>query len=265
MRIKPPFPYLGSKARLAPKIVNLLPDHTHYVEPYAGSLSVLLAKPRSVAETINDSDRNLINLWRIIRDHPQELADKLALTPHSPIEYYGALRDLPDTDDPIEQARRTLTILTQGVSRTTEHGGMWARYINYQPKGINLPRQLDRFTDRILPAAQRLHGVSIDSRPALEAITMYGRSKNVLLYLDPPYLPSTRSGSSYPYDMTTEDHEELLATITSIKAKVVISGYASRLYDEALDGWERHEFAAQARGMGPTSSPRTEIVWVKPC
>jgi len=50
----PPFTYFGGKTRLAEKIVATFPAHGHYVEPFAGSLAVLLAKPRSRMETVND-------------------------------------------------------------------------------------------------------------------------------------------------------------------------------------------------------------------
>lgn len=264
MRLKPPFPYLGSKSRLAPKIIDLLPDHTHYVEPYAGSLSVLLAKPRSVAETINDRDGSIANLWRVIRDHPAELEQAMRLTPHSHEEYYAAVAE-PKSDDPVEWARRTLTKLWQGTTRTTQHGGMWAKYVTYQPRSISFPEQMARMADRVQPVADRLSGVSIDQRDALKMIQKYGRSKSTLLYLDPPYLPRTRSGSSYPYDMTEEDHENLLDVITGIPAKVILSGYRSSLYDAALEDWERHEYPAFAGGRGTPMAKRTETVWVKPC
>ncbi|MFB9776147.1 DNA adenine methylase [Brevibacterium otitidis] len=263
--MKPPFPYLGSKSRLAPKIIALLPDHTHYVEPYAGSLAVLLAKPRSLAETVNDMDSNIHNLWWVIRDQPRELADALAMTPHGPEEYYRCLRDYPSTDDRVEQARRTITVLWQGISRTTRHGGMWGTYVTYTPKSVSLPAQLGRFRDRIQPVADRLADVTIENRPAVEMLDRYARAKDVCLYLDPPYLPETRSGAQYPTDMTEQDHLDLLDRVTSCTAKVVISGYPSPLYDDRLAGWQRHEFKASARGLGVTSSPRTEVVWVKPC
>lgn len=52
--MKPPAPYFGSKARVADWIVSLLPEHGHYVEPFCGGLSVLLAKPQAAMETVND-------------------------------------------------------------------------------------------------------------------------------------------------------------------------------------------------------------------
>lgn len=264
-KLSAPFPYLGSKASIAPQIVELMPDHTHYVEPYGGSLAVLLAKPRSVAETVGDKDAHLVNMWRVIRNYPDRLADLMRLTPHARAEYYGALRDLPPTDDAVEDARRTLTILLQGTTRTTQHGGMWARYVKYTPSARNLPSQLDVFAERIRPVSDRLAGVSLDDRGAIPMIKKYGRDPGTLLYLDPPYPVGTRAGSKYPHDLTDADHEELLDLITELPAQVMISSYANDLYDTQLKDWDRFEFASQVGGRGVKRSPRTEVVWRKTC
>ena len=81
--LKSPVPYFGSKQRIAHWITSLLPDHDHYVEPFAGSLSVLLAKAPSRRETVNDLDAELMTFWRVLRDQPAELLRACMLTPHS--------------------------------------------------------------------------------------------------------------------------------------------------------------------------------------
>src|SRR5690606_7708278 len=81
--LRPPFVYFGGKQKLAATIAGLLPEHTHYVEPFAGSLAVLLAKTPTRLETVNDLDGDLILFWRVLRDRPEDLARVYALTPHS--------------------------------------------------------------------------------------------------------------------------------------------------------------------------------------
>ncbi|WP_234347606.1 DNA adenine methylase [Streptomyces specialis] len=88
--VRPPFAYFGGKTRLAGTIAALLPDHDHYVEPFGGSLAVLLAKRPARAETVNDLDRHLVTFWRVLRDHSHDLARVCALTPHSRAEHRDA-------------------------------------------------------------------------------------------------------------------------------------------------------------------------------
>ena len=89
--VKPPFAYYGGKTTLAPAIAELLPPHEHYVEPFAGSLAVLLAKRPSRAETVNDLDGDLVTFWRVLRDRPEDFERVCALTPHSRAEYRSGI------------------------------------------------------------------------------------------------------------------------------------------------------------------------------
>lgn len=92
--------YYGGKTRVAEKIAALLPAHEHYIEPFAGSLGVLLAKRPSRMETVNDLDGLLMTFWRVLREKPAELARACALTPHSRSEYLDAREaDLDSVDD----------------------------------------------------------------------------------------------------------------------------------------------------------------------
>jgi hypothetical protein len=74
--IAAPFPYFGGKRRAAPSVWRELGDPSGYVEPFAGSAAVLLARPRfdgRRVETINDADGWLINMWRAIQLRPSEV------------------------------------------------------------------------------------------------------------------------------------------------------------------------------------------------
>lgn len=82
--------YFGGKWKLAPWIIQHLPQHRVYVEPFGGGGSVLLRKPRSYAEVYNDLDGEIVNLFLIARDHGQELQQKLELTPFARDEFNGS-------------------------------------------------------------------------------------------------------------------------------------------------------------------------------
>jgi len=260
--IKPPFPYYGSKQTLADRILPLLPPHRHYVEPYAGSLAMLLAKPRIPFETVNDLDGALNNFWTVLRDHTDELERVCGMTPHSRAEYV-AVRDLAahPADDPIERARRTWVLLTQGRSGSTGRPTEWRHYINPSNSSFSMPGYLKGYVARFGPAVARLHGVSLECLPALDLIGRYGRCEDALLYVDPPYVRSTRTGRGYTHEMSDDDHRELAAALREVKASVVLSGYASPLYDEDLyPDWHRTEFTA-VTGNGGQRRARTEVLW----
>ena len=125
-----------------------------------------------------------------------------------------------------------------------------------------MPGYLEAYAVRLASAAERLHKVSLDALPALEVIGRYGSRPNVLLYIDPPYLGTTRGwGNNYRCEMKTEiEHRELAAALVDCKATVVLSGYHSPLYDELYDGWHRHEQASMT-GNAKTAKARTEVLW----
>ncbi len=77
---KAPFPWFGGKARAAGEVWAALGDVDHYVEPFAGSLAVLLGRPHRAnrtyhSETVNDADGLLVNAWRSIALSPEATAE----------------------------------------------------------------------------------------------------------------------------------------------------------------------------------------------
>ena len=99
-------------------------------------------------------------------------------------------------------------------------------------------RDWNQFPERIIEAAVRLKEVQIECRPALDVISRFN-FENVLIYADPPYLLETRYGKQYRQEMSKKDHIELLEVLMESKAKVILSGYESNLYDKMLDGWQK--------------------------
>lgn len=254
--LKPPVPYFGGKITLAPQIAALFPEHQHYVDPYCGSLAVLLAKAPSPHETVNDLDGALMTFWRMVRDQPEQLERLCALTPHSRAEHQAAYEP---ADSDLETARRVWVQLTQGRAGIRRRTG-WRHFQDPSNSTLGMPAYLAGYVDRIAPAAARLAAVSLESMPAADLIARYGRHPGVLLYVDPPYLPKSRSSGSYLHEMTEADHRDLAPLLHACRAAVVLSGYPSPLYDELYAGWYRHEMAAST-GQGGTWANRTEVLW----
>lgn len=248
----PPFRYFGGKTLMAPTIAGLLPDHQHYVEPFAGSLAVLLAKQPSRQETVNDLDGDLVTFWRVLREQPDEFQRLAALTPHSRDELASA-SDL-DTPNELERARRVWVRLTQSRSHSMKQTG-W-KYVRTQGYGA---RDLDAFVSRMGPIAKRLRRVSLECRDALAMIRDYGSEPTACLYVDPPYLGSTRA-TNYRVEMTADDaHIALADALNECKASVVLSGYDAPLYTHLFDGWHRIDLAAPTTLSGDTD--RVEVLW----
>lgn len=261
--IAPPIPYFGGKQRIAQRIADLLPDHEHYVEPYCGGLSVLAAKRPSTLETVNDLDGDVMHFWRILRDRPADLARVCAMTPHSRAEHQLS-RDRTGLDD-LERARRIWVALSQGRAGQLTATG-WRFYIDPGGTSMGMPGYLDGYVSRMAAMAARLHNVSLECKPALDVIAAYGANERTLLYVDPPYLGSTRPGSasSYRHEMKSpKAHADLASALHEARAVVVLSGYPSNLYADLYAGWHRTDLASWTGqgNAGPRDAARTEVLW----
>lgn len=245
--------YHGGKVRLADRIVSLFPQHDCYVEPFGGGGAVLLAKPRARLEVYNDLDGDMVALFRVVRDNPEELASSIALTPFAREEHVLSYQ-AAETD--LERARRVLIRShfghgSSGIHRSTGFRAAGLRAGTLPVHGwMNMP-------ETIRLAAERMRGVVIENRPADQVIEAHDGARTVH-YVDPPYLPETRDkGRDYRHEMTRADHVNLLSVLRGVRGSVVLSGYASDIYDEALHDWRRIEI----KTVGDRAAPRTEVIW----
>lgn len=252
--------YHGGKWRLAPWIIRHFPDHRVYVEPYGGAASVLLRKPRSYAEVYNDLDGEMVNLFRVLRNPSQarELVRLVRLTPYARSEFEESAIL---ADDPVEQARRTLVRAGMGYSTGAQlrygtgfRGNVTRSFTTPALDWRNYPETLDGVIDR-------LRGVVIEHRPALDLIRQYD-GPGTLFYVDPPYVYDTRNrrnaGQTYRHEMADDDHRELAQVLRSVLGMVVLSGYPCRLYDELFGDWSVDQLSAHADG----AKDRTEMLWI---
>jgi DNA adenine methylase len=256
--IKPILKYPGAKWMLAPRIASLFPSHKRYVEPYCGSAAVFFAKEPAEHEILNDLYGCLINFFTVLRDHPQELARRIDLTPWSEEEYRRCEQAFTDSPDPIENARRFMVRCWQAHGtrfRSTAHRQGWR---HNGLSGHQYPAlRWQGIPDRLLAAAHRLKDAELRCRPAMEMIRYYN-TPDTLLYIDPPYLRTTRNDRYYVHEMSDRDHLALLEALEAHQGPVVLSGYAHPLYDERLGHWQRVELVAIAEH----GKRRTEVLWL---
>jgi len=262
--------YYGGKGYSWRRIVPHFPPHHTYAEPFGGAANVLLNKPPSPVEVYNDIDSNVVTIFRVLRDYPDELRRALELTPYSREEYVRCLGPLDGLDD-VEKARRLIVRYRQVFGGQGQKGtpGQWSYSVTRSSRGMaHAVSHWLSAIDKVLPSVvERFRRVQIENLPWQEIIRRYD-TPETLFYCDPPYLLSTRNGCvGYKYEMTVEEHRELAEVLNSVKGHVVLSGYASPEYDEWYAGWERVEFGATVTARldkGRSCDRRTEVLWIKP-
>lgn len=257
------FRYPGAKWSIAEWIIQHFPNGYEklcYLEPFAGSAAVFFNKNPSRVEAINDLDSNIVNLFRVLRDRPEELRRAIELTPYSREEYEQAVESF-DHPDPLEKARRYFVRCMQGVGTKLNARGTWRIEPRAYPGGA--AKKWCDGADLLMEAAKRLRGgtetlVQIEHTDAIELIERFN-SPDVLMYLDPPYLRSTRrSGALYTHEMTEADQCRLLEAITRSKAYIMLSGYDSSLYNEALAGWHKDSIMVTTT----STAAAMEVIWM---
>jgi DNA adenine methylase len=263
-KINTPLKTHGGKFYLATRIVALMPKHTRYLEPYAGGLSVLLAKPFvGVSEYVNDLNGELTNFWKVLKETPDALLRALWATPVSQTEFFNATQYLADTGNQDAMNRATAFFVRARQSRQGL-GKDYATPTSRQRRGMNETCSAWWSAIEGLPEVHnRLKRVEIYNTKAVELAQSLD-SPDLLGYFDPPYLHSTRSTKTEygKFEMDEKAHAELLDTACMLKAKVMISGYPSELYSQKLKNWERVEFpTANHASSSKTKEVKIETVW----
>lgn len=256
---RPVLKYPGSKWRLAEWIVSLMPPHKSYLEPFFGSGAVFFTKPPSRIETINDLDGEIVNLFRVIRERPEELERAVALTPYSREEYDAAWERVKagTVTDPVELARLTLVRYWQTHGSCVYYRSGWKNDLAGREYAYNV-RYWTCLPEWIADVAERLKEAQIERAPAVEVIRRFA-STEVLIYADPPYVLSTRKQRQYNVEMAEDaQHVELLEALLAHPGPVMLSGYDSALYNDMLTGWTKLCHKAQSEHGGA----RTECLWV---
>lgn len=266
-----PLRWHGGKSYLASKIVTMMPPHLHYVEPYAGGLSVLLAKdPEGVSEVVNDLNGELTNFWSVLRSACdfQVFRYLCFLTPFCEKTWQECEQMIDDL-----QPRKELRIERAWAFFVTCRQSLAGRMDTFSPITRNRTRrgmneQVSAWLSAVegLPEVHaRLQRVLILNHDALDVIRQQD-GPQTLFYLDPPYLHETRATTGeYQHEMTAEQHEKLLLCLTKLKGRFMLSGYRSELYDQyaELDGWHRVDFDLPNNSAGGRKKRRvTECVWM---
>ncbi len=216
-----PFKWVGGKSRLRKPIIDLLPEHSCYVEPFAGAAWVLFGKPPSDVEVINDLDQELITFFRVVKEKPEELIASFEWELASRAEF-ERLAHLDSTQlSDVQRAHRFYYLIMAG----------WGGELNY-PRfqtsitdgghGNRLIGAIETLHERIRPIHKRLQTVIIENLDWRKCIDRYDRSGTVI-YIDPPY---PGNGCNYAHNMRDWDsHRELAARLQKTECKWILSSY----------------------------------------
>ncbi len=207
-----PLAYVGGKRRIARHVVALIPDHTTYVEPFAGGAQVFFHKPRSRIEVLNDLDGEVVNFLRVCQRHPEELTRLLRLQPASRQIFMWHHDQAPDLLTDIERAARFFYLQKNswGGHRVRQN----FRYCITKPPNYNpetLPEALNA-------AAERLAQVQIEHLAYEDILNRYDRP-TTFFYCDPPYV----GVDLYQHNFSDEQFIGLAAKLRSLKGRFLLS------------------------------------------
>ena len=260
-----PIKWYGGKHYLAKRIVALMPPHVHYVEPYAGGLSVLLAKdPVGVSETVNDIHVGLTNFWRVLQNESSFalFQRQVEAMPFSQPEWNAARRYSPKKNRDVEAAVAFFVRCRQSWAGKGKEFAALSK--SRTRRGMN--EQVSAWLTAVegLPAiALRIKRVAILCDDAIDVIRRHD-SPMTLFYLDPTYLHETRvSTEDFEHEMTRKQHVKMLNAILRCKGKVMLSGYPNGLYEKKLREWRRADFKIDNKASAAKVKPiKTERLWM---
>lgn len=258
--------YHGGKFRLATWVLDHFPPHKCYVEPFGGAAGVLIQKPRAYAEVYNDLDGDIVNLFRVLQGEAssQRLIELLNLTPYARAEFELAWQA---ADEPVERARRLIIRAQMGFGSAGASKGITGFRIDTARAYGTAQHLWKRYPEHLTAICQRLTGVLIENRPAVEVLQAHDAIET-LHYVDPPYMHDTRvngaaKGRYYRHELSDEQHAELLDTLKTLRGFVVLSGYPSELYRAELKDWTMNTTSARI-SAGRGGSTRQECLWINP-
>lgn len=209
---KPLVPWIGGKRKLAEHILPLFPDHTCYVEPFCGAAALFFIKPASEVEVLNDVNGDIVNLYRVVKFHLEELYKqfKWALTSRQNWEWLQATPVETLTD--VQRAARFLYLQKLAFGGKVE-GQSFGTATTSRPRFNLFTLEQD-----LAEAHFRLAQTTIERLDWRDVIRRYDRP-HTLFYCDPPYWQT----EGYGVDFNWAQYEELASITRSISGKIIVS------------------------------------------
>ena len=252
-----PIQYYGGKTYMTDTLIKHFPkSYRLYVEGFGGGASLLLNKPETPVEIYNDLDKNVYSLFKVISNGEalKTLQRKLYIAPYSHDLY----------DEAKEKLQEELSVEDRAyyffyLSRTSFNGigGFSCNPLVRRGCSKSISTYFGAI-DNLEAIWSRIQHAVIENRDIFELIDKYD-SDDTFLYLDPPYVQSTRlSSQRYREEFEDNLHAKLVDRLLCIKGKVLLSGYDTPIYDRLVEnGWNKFEFHPEQYG----NEDATEVLW----
>ncbi len=227
-----PLSYIGGKRRIAKQLVALIPEHTTYVEPFAGGAQVFFHKPRTKVEVLNDLDHEIVNFLRVIQRHQQEFSRILRWQPASRSLFQWHQQQPPGVLTDIERAARFFYLQknTWGGKRKRQNFHFAVtKPPSYTPSSL---------AKRLATVAERLDNVQLEALPYQAIFSQYDRP-TTFFYCDPPYV----GVDLYQHNFADEQFEELARQLLSLKGRFLLSINDCPMARVWFEGFHRMEIA----------------------
>lgn len=222
IQLRTPITYYGGKQKLCKRIIELIPKHVLYCEPFVGGAAVFFGKPSSPVEIINDVNSELINFYKVAQNNFQGLEKLVKETLHGRDLHRDAsvMYNFPHLFDEVQRAWAIWVLSSQSFCSMLD--GSWGFDKTDNTTTQKISNKRESFTDEI---KSRLHNVQIECSDAIYIIQSRDTDGS-FFYCDPPYFNSDCGH----YDGYTEkDFESLLETLSKIKGRFLLSSYPSEL------------------------------------
>lgn len=256
IKMKPAIPYYGGKSKLASRIIPLFPVHVCYAEPFAGGAAILFAKEASAAEIINDTNKEIINFYRVVKNNFTDLEKMIRVTLHSRSMHQDAstVYNSPHLFDEIKRAWAVWVLAVQSFASMLDSTFGFDKKSGTTSKKVSNKREA--FTELY---AIRLQNVQIECVDALYIIQSRDTA-DTFFYCDPPYYNSD-CGPYAGYSIL--DFERLLQLLASIKGKFLLSSYPSEVLESYVKryGWHQQQFELRVSvNKGANGKKKIEVL-----
>ena len=250
--MKTPISYYGGKLSLLSKIIPLIPEHSLYCEPFIGGAAVFFAKPKAKVEVINDINGEIVNFYGVLQNDFLALQKEIQSTLHSRALHRHAqtIYENPDMFERIKRAWAVWVLANMSFNNALNNCFTRSTSGKFSRKIVSKRNQ---FTEEL---SERISGVQIECRDALKVIEA-NNTPTSFFYIDPPYVGACQGH----YDgYSQEDFNELIALLTKIKGKFLLSSYRNEALTQAvkLNLWYQIEIKVNTNPTGSNKS-RTKI------